>query len=354
MNPIESTIRENVPLAPMTTLRLGGPARRYVEVSDEGDLRAALQWARDNNMKFLLLGGGSNMLVSDAGFDGLVIRIAIGGVSYERVDDRVLVIAGAGVDWDDLVAETVDRDFAGFECLSGIPGCVGATPIQNVGAYGQEVSETLVEVRAIDVETLEPVRFTNEECGFGYRDSRFKGRDKGRFAITSVSYALVAGGDPAIRYPELEREAGESPTLRDVRSTVLRIRGRKGMVVDPADPDSVSAGSFFTNPILSPEDYAKFVERARAVVGDEAGIPAFPGDDGSVKLSAAWLIDHAGFEKGTRYRDVGLSSKHVLAIVNRGEGTAAQVRELAGRIQEKVEQTFGVPLVPEPNFIGFD
>jgi UDP-N-acetylmuramate dehydrogenase len=319
-----------LPLSDHTTLRLGGPAGRLVEARTDDELLAA---AGDD---VLLLAGGSNVVIGDAGFPGTVVRILTRGI--ER-DGDVLHVA-AGEPWDGLVAHAVAQGLAGIECLSGIPGSVGATPIQNVGAYGQEVSDTIISVRALDRRTGEVVDLAPEQCGFGYRTSRFK-REPGAFVVLRVSFALHAGGVPRpIAYGELARAVGgENPTLPDVRAAVLRLRRGKGMVLDPADPDTFSAGSFFTNPIL-----------AATALPD--GAPAFAQPDGRVKTSAAWLIERAGFAKGDGDPDgIAISSKHVLALTNRGHGTTAQLLALAREIQDRVQASSGVRLEPEPVFV---
>jgi UDP-N-acetylmuramate dehydrogenase len=313
-----------------TTLRLGGPAGRFHEATTDDELIAAL------GDDVLVLAGGSNLVVGDAGFPGTVVRIATRGVQREG---DVLHVA-AGEPWDALVAHTVAEGLAGIECLSGIPGSVGATPIQNVGAYGQEVSDTIVAVRAYDRRTAEVVELAPEDCGFGYRTSAFK-RDPGHYAVLRVSFALEPGDRARpIRYPELARAVGrDDPSLADVRAAVLRLRQGKGMVLDPRDPDTFSAGSFFTNPILDPGRLPN-------------GAPAFPQDDGRVKTSAAWLIQHAGFTKGYGNPEgIAISSKHVLALTNRGAGTTAELLALAREIEDRVEDRFGVRLVPEPVFV---
>ena len=336
-------------LAELTTLRLGGPARRLVRAETEEDLVALVREADAASEPLLVLAGGSNVVVADEGFPGTVVLVATRGVD-ERGD--VLRVA-AGEPWDPLVARCVDAGLAGVECLSGIPGSVGATPIQNVGAYGQEVSETVAHVRVLDrrsgaVEELPP-----EACGFAYRSSAFK-RDPTRWVVLAVTFALARDRlSQPIRYAELARALdvgiGERAPLRDVREAVLALRRRKGMVIDAADPDSVSAGSFFTNPILGAEDFARLEARA----GDR--LPRWPEAGGRVKTSAAWLIERAGFTKG--YGDpatIAISSKHTLALTNRGAGTTAQLVTLAREIADGVEREFGVELHPEPVFVGHE
>jgi UDP-N-acetylmuramate dehydrogenase len=295
-----------------------------------------------------VLGGGSNLLVADRGFDGVVLRARIEDLALEERPERVLVTAGAGYPWDRLVAITTDRGWAGLECLSGIPGDVGATPIQNVGAYGQEVSETITEVRAIDRVSREARVFPAEACGFGYRDSVFKRELKDRFVITDVTFALRPGGAPAVRYAELERAlASESaPSLARVRETVLALRRAKSMVLDPKDENGKSAGSFFMNPTLD----AGGLER---VLASGKTPPRFDAGPGKTKVPAGWLIENAGFSRGFRVGNVGLSTKHALAVTNRGGATAAEIVAFAKRIRDGVREAFGVRLRPEPVFVGF-
>jgi UDP-N-acetylmuramate dehydrogenase len=342
-------VEENVPLAPLTTIGIGGPARFFFRAATVDELVDALRWARERELPVFILGGGSNLLIADRGFDGLVVQVDLRGVEVESLDDFAMVKVAAGEPWDAFVGRAVDHRLAGVECLSGIPGSTGATPIQNVGAYGQDVSETIARVEALDRTTDKVVWFTNEECRFGYRSSFFKNVEKERYVIVSVTFRLVRGGAASVRYPELQKALeARGVALEDlsgVREAVIAIRKRKGMVIDPADPDSRSDGSFFMNPIVTHDAYADFAGRA-------PDAPHFPADEG-VKLSAAWLIEHAGFHKGYTHGNVGLSTKHTLAIVNRGGGTAAEVVELVELIQRTVREKFGVEIHPEPNFIGF-
>ena len=328
----------DAPLAPLTTLRLGGPAKRLVSVASEAELVEAV---READEPLLLLAGGSNLVLPDAGWPGLVVRIETRGVT--RDGDAVEVQAGEP--WDDLVAATVADGRAGFECLSGIPGSVGATPIQNVGAYGQEVAETVRSVRVLDRETGAIAELTGAECGFAYRSSAFKGSE--RRVVLAVTFALHP--DPMsqpLRYAELARALDLAPgaraPLHEVREAVLALRRGKGMVLDPADPDTVSAGSFFMNPILDPD----------ALAALEPSPPAFPQPDGRVKTSAAWLIERAGFGKGYTRGRVAISSKHALALVNRGGATTAELLALAREIAAGVRERFGVELRPEPTIVG--
>jgi UDP-N-acetylmuramate dehydrogenase len=333
-------------LAELTTLRLGGPPARFVEADDEGAIIAAVRTADE---PLLVVAGGSNLVVADEGFPGVVVRIASRGVRAER---NVLEVA-AGEPWDPLVERCVEGGLAGFECLSGIPGSVGATPIQNVGAYGQEVSESIVSVRAYDRVLDTVLTVSGEECGFSYRSSAFK-RIPGRWVVLSVTYELERRPESKpVRYAELARalgiEVGDRAPLGEVRSAVLALRRRKGMVIDPDDPDSVSAGSFFTNPVLDAAAFAALERRAGVQP------PCFPQPDGRVKTSAAWLIEHAGFARG--HGDpatVAISGKHTLALTNRGAGTTAQLVALAREIAAAVEDRFGVALVPEPVLVGHE
>ena len=334
-------------LAELTTLRLGGPAKRLVRARTEEELVDTVKEADEAKEPLLVLAGGSNVVVADEGFDGTVVKVETRGVEREGTRLR----AQAGEEWDPLVARCVNERLAGFECLSGIPGSVGATPIQNVGAYGQEVAETILSVRVYDRRTRETRELAPSDCGFAYRSSVFK-RDPGHWVVLAVTFDLHEDGlSRPIVYAELARalnvDIGDRAPLQDVREAVLELRRGKGMVIDPDDPDSVSAGSFFTNPILTPEQFARLEEQAKAPV------PHWPEADGHVKTSAAWLIERAGFTKG--YGDpekIALSSKHTLAITNRGSGTTAQLVELAREVAGRVQHEFGVDLHPEPVFVG--
>ncbi|HEX9982442.1 MAG TPA: UDP-N-acetylmuramate dehydrogenase [Thermoanaerobaculia bacterium] len=346
------TLQENVPLAPFTTIGIGGAARFFFRATSIDELREALAWAQEHAQQVFILGGGSNLLISDDGFDGLVIQLDLRGITVESEDAGVVMVkVSASEPWDPFVAMTVENGWAGVECLSGIPGSTGATPIQNVGAYGQDVSETIVRVEALDRTTGLVTWFTNWDCRFGYRASLFKNHERERYVVLSVTFRLRRGGEATIRYPDIQRYLDEHHIekldLVGVREAVIAIRKRKGMVIDAADPDTRSDGSFFMNPIVTPAQYEEFARRP----GTE-NAPHFPSDS-DVKLSAAWLIEHAGFTKGYVHGNVGLSSKHSLAVINRGGGTAAEVLELVRLIQGKVREQFGVEIHPEPNFIGF-
>ena len=354
----EQSLIENAPLASMTTLGIGGAARYFADCASAELLSAGARWARARGLPLFVLGGGSNIVVADSGFPGLVLRVAIRGIETQFDGDKVMLTAGAGEEWDSVVAMSVERGWAGFECLSGIPGRVGATPIQNVGAYGQETSETLRSLEALDLETGKLVRMSAPECEFGYRASRFKTRDRNRFIITRVTYQLDAAARPAVRYAELQRHLAESgasePGLAEVRAAVITIRRRKAMVIDPNDSDSRSVGSFFVNPVVTREEFERIKQLAHKLTGSGEEMPAFPGPDGRVKLSAAWLIERAGFRRGYVLGNVGTSAKHALAITNRGGATAREVVELKEMIQTRVLEMFGVALAPEPIFVGFE
>jgi len=345
------TPRPDVPLAPYCTLGVGGPARWFLEATDEATVLAARDWARRRGVRVLVLGGGSNVVVPDEGVDALVLRVALRGIAVREGAGAVEVTAAAGEPWDDLVALTVARGWAGLECLSGIPGLVGATPMQNVGAYGQEVADTVVAVRALDLERGRVVTLDGRACGFGYRTSRFKREEAGRWVVLAVTYRLRPGGPPTLGYADLDRHLAARgiarPTLADVRASVLAIRRAKSMVLAPDDPNRRSCGSFFLNPFVTPADAARVAARA----GDPA-MPRWPQPDGRVKLSAAWLIERAGFPRGYREGSVGLSTRHALAIVVHDGGRARDVLAFARRLQAAVHDRFGVHLEPEPALWG--
>ncbi len=349
-------LREYVRLAPYTTLGLGGPARYFAECATEDDVRAALEHAARLRLPLFVLGGGSNVVFLEEGFPGVVLHVAIGGIAM--LDGATPEItAGAGADWDTLVQGAVERGWTGIECLSGIPGTVGGTPIQNVGAYGQEVGQTLTRVVCLDRTTLERRTFTAEECEFGYRDSRFKRRDRGRYVVLEVALRLARDARPRLRYPELADAVARVATLeplapaeavRLVRRTVLDLRRGKSMVLDPNDPNARSAGSFFTNPVLSSTAFAELERRWRAD-GGTAAIPSFPAGSDR-KVPAAWRVEHAGFPKGYHRGGAGVSSRHALALVNLG-GTSGDLLGLAEAIRVGVMQRFGVTLEYEPEVV---
>ncbi|MEU6233759.1 UDP-N-acetylmuramate dehydrogenase [Kitasatospora sp. NPDC047058] len=340
----------DAPLAPLTTLRLGGPARRLVTATTDEDVIAAVREADAAGEPLLVLGGGSNLVIGDAGFAGTVLRIATTGF---LLDGTALELA-AGEVWADAVARTVDHGLAGIEFLAGIPGSAGATPVQNVGAYGQEVAQSVTEVVAYDRRAGEVVTLSNAECAFSYRHSRFKA-DPDRYVVLRVRFGLQDNGglSAPVAYAETARhlgvEPGEPVALRAAFEAVLRLRSGKGMVLDAADHDTWSAGSFFTNPVLTAEQYAAFLA---LVAGRELTAPAYPAPDGCTKTSAAWLIDKAGFGKGYGSGPATLSTKHTLALTNRGAATAEDLLALAREIRDGVRAAFGVELVNEPVMVG--
>src|SRR6185312_12675348 len=338
----------------MTTLGVGGPARWLVVAQDAHELLAAVRFAREQRAPFFVLGGGSNVLVSDKGFPGVVIRFGgRGEIEMQRQNGTGTVSADAGVEWDSLVLFALQKNLGGVECLVGIPGSVGGTPVQNVGAYGQEVSRTITRVCAVDLEAEEEVELTPAECGFSYRQSIFNTTKRGRYAITRVDYGLSPDATPHIEYRDLKAHfAGKpKPTLLETASAVRAIRASKGMLLSASDPDSRSAGSFFKNPIVPLEMVAKVA----AVKGCKAEeVPQFPaGAAGKTKLSAAWLIELSGFQRGFVMGNVGLSTKHVLAIVNRGGATAAEVVALRDAVVDAVRAKTGIVLEQEPVLVGF-
>jgi UDP-N-acetylmuramate dehydrogenase len=348
--------RAGVPFSQLTTLRVGGPARRVLESTDEQEIIEAVREADAAAERLLVMGQGSNLLVADEGFDGTVVRVTGGDASVPD-DGPARVRVTAGFPWDRLVSRCVSEGLSGLECLSGIPGLTGATPIQNVGAYGQEVSQVIVAVRVYDRQASEVVELSPDQCGFAYRTSAFKGSE--RRVVLGVTFELErsALGQP-LRYPELARVLnagpGDRPPLAEVREAVLTLRRSKGMVVDPGDPDSVSAGSFFLNPLLSPEQAADLRARAAERLGEDVPVPAWPEDDGRTKVSAAWLIERAGFSRAYGTGPAGISTKHTLALVNRGGATTQDVVALAREIREGVSNAFGVTLAPEPTLVGVE
>lgn len=343
------TVQENVPLAPLTTFGVGGPARYFVRATTETDLFDAVNFARERQLPLLPLGGGSNLVISDSGFPGVVVAMAMQGINVaEGVDDIKRVTVGAGEDWDTFVQLTAERGWAGIECLAGIPGTVGATPVQNVGAYGQEVSETIESVRVYDRQEQCISDLPAAECAFGYRRSRFNADEPGRWIILAVTFLLRPGAPPTLKYADLARHfpPGSYPTLTDIYHAVRAVRAAKGMVIDPADPDSRSAGSFFKNPTLNGAQFAELSDIAPE-------IPHYPQADSTVKVPAAWLIEQAGFRKGQEFGHVALSSKHILALTNRGSASSGEIVAAAREIQRGVQSRWRVSLTPEPLFIGF-
>ncbi|MEV6730238.1 MULTISPECIES: UDP-N-acetylmuramate dehydrogenase [unclassified Streptomyces] len=351
----------DAPLAPLTTFRLGGPATRLVTATTDAEVVDAVRTADESGTPLLVIGGGSNLVIGDRGFEGTALRIATTGfhlgAPMPEARGGITLELAAGENWSDAVARAVEAGLAGIECLAGIPGSAGATPIQNVGAYGQEVCDTITEVVAYDRTRRETVTLTAAECAFSYRDSLFKHQPE-RYVVLRVRFALEdAGGLSApIKYPETARalgvEAGDRVPATLARETVLRLRAGKGMVLDPADHDTWSAGSFFHNPILSDEAYAAFLARVQDRLGPETAPPAYPAGEGRTKTSAAWLIDKAGFTKGYGTGPARISTKHTLALTNRGEATTEDLLTLAREVVAGVHAAFGVTLVNEPVTVG--
>ena len=347
------TIQENIPLAPLTTLQVGGAAHFFAEATTEDEVREATHFAASRNLPLFVLGGGSNLVVADSGWTGLVLRIAIGGIERGQTAGGGLFDVGAGVGWDDFVTQAVRENCAGVECLSGIPGSVGGTPVQNVGAYGQEISETIECVRVFDRKMDGIVEFSNDACGFRYRTSIFNTNERDRYVILRVHYRLAMSGTPSLKYGDLKQHFAGSkapPTLAEVREAVLQIRRHKGMLIVPGEDDCRSAGSFFKNPVLGEREFSDLCQRAtaRGLV-----IPSYPALDAQRKVSAAWLVEHSGFSKGFVRGAAGISRKHALALINRGGAKASDIICLKDKVQHGVQETWGISLEPEPVFVGF-
>jgi UDP-N-acetylmuramate dehydrogenase len=378
-------LTENKPLAPFTTFGIGGPARWFVEARSEDEIVQAAAWTEERGVRLFVLGGGSNLLISDAGFDGLVLRVGLLGIVASEAPDeaessidagRVIYQAAAGEDWEHFVQRAIEDHCAGVECLAGIPGTVGGTPVQNVGAYGQEVASAIELVRAFDREEHRFVELSAAQCGFAYRRSRFNSTDRERYIVTRVDYRLTAGGAPTVRYRELQRALAESRpdivSLADVAAVVRRLRQSKGMLLVEGDPECRSAGSFFKNPVVSQQQLRRIAERS----GMEP--PSYPAGSGAkpesgsatekpllFKVPAAWLIEQAGFSKGYSLGRAGVSSRHTLALVNLGDreghgdrdghsgASAAEILALASQIVAAVEDRFGIRLEMEPVMVGF-
>jgi UDP-N-acetylmuramate dehydrogenase len=353
MNSCKIAILKNEPLAALTSFGVGGPARYFARISREEDAVSALAFARERGLEALVLGGGSNVLISDEGFQGLVVLNRITGLAVEEAGRNVRVSAGGGEDWQDFVDHCVAEGWQGVECLAGIPGTVGASPVQNIGAYGQEVSQVISSVRCLETATGTIVTFDSDECAFRYRESIFNTRDAGKYIVTSVTFDLAKGGAPAVTYRELqERLSGiSSPTLADVRDAVIAIRAGKGVLIRTGYETLKSAGSFFKNPVVTREHF----EHVRKVLAGREGTAtwfwALPGGD--VKLSAAFLIQRSGFERGSGRGNVGISPHHTLILVNRGGATAREIVDFAAEVQGQVLDRFGIFLVPEARLIGF-
>jgi len=339
-------IRENIPLSPFTTFQIGGPARYFATAATEQNIEEAVAWARDRSLPLFILGGGSNLLVQDAGFNGLVLHIAIKGIDHPT---EAHLEAGAGEAWDDLVNRAINLDLAGIECLAGIPGSVGGTPVQNVGAYGQEVSETIESVRVFDLQTNQWQDLSNTDCNFRYRESLFNTDAHNRYIVTRVRFHLRPNGPPTLRYAELQRRFTHTPTLAEVAATVRDIRRSKGMLIVAGDPDTRSAGSFFKNPIVAP---SALTQIAAALGLDAATIPNWAAVDGQIKLPAAWLLEQAGFTKGYTEGPAAISTRHTLALINRTNATAADILRLQDHITTTIQTRFNIMLEREPVLLG--
>lgn len=343
-------IQENIPLAPFTTMKVGGPARYFVEVKSENQAREALQFALQKNLPVFILGGGSNIVVSDEGFSGLVIKNEIKGFNVENLGNNVVrVTAGGGENWDEFVKRVVEMGLAGAENLSGVPGSVGAAPVQNIGAYGVSVDKLIVEVRYLDTKTLELKSISGNKCEFGYRDSIFK-RRPGKYFITGVVFEFISGGSVNISaYSDLREyftNWPKTPTLEEVRRAIIEIRSRKGMVVMPEYESFRSVGSFFKNPVVTREKF-------ESLKIDCPGVWFWEQNDARVKISAACLVEQCGFLKGYREGNVGISPKHSLAIINLGGASARSIKSFAIKIKNAVKNKFGIELEEEAQFIGF-
>jgi len=348
-------VRENVPLAPLTTFKVGGPARFFVEAGTQTALIEALEWAKHRHLPVFVLGGGSNLVVSDSGWPGLVVKVGFKGIGRHDHGPNPEFAVGAGEDWDTFVAQTVAAGCSGIENLSGIPGTVGGTPVQNVGAYGQEVSETIESVTVFDTKTNSVEQMSNAQCGFEYRTSIFNTRERGRYIVVSVRFRLKRDGTPNLKYADLQKHFGTNcnPSLAQVREAVRQIRLSKAMLIVEGDEDCRSAGSFFKNPIVPAEKYDEVIRISRQR-GIDREPPRYAAGEGMVKLSAAWLVDQSGFHKGFGNGRAGISRRHTLAIVNRGGATAADIIDLKDQVQAGVKNVFGVELHPEPVFVGFE
>ena len=338
-------VQEKVPLAAHTTLGVGGPARWYTDAESEADLVDAMRFARERHLPLFVLGGGSNLLAADEGFPGLVVHIALRGVAQDG--DRFRVAAGEN--WDDLVSRAVAQNFGGIECLAGIPGTVGGTPVQNVGAYGQEVSGTVEQVRVLDLKDLQFAELPSAACGFAYRRSIFNSTERGRYVVTRVDYRLASGAAPCLSYGDLQRwfrDRSQTPSLAETAAAVREIRHGKGMLLVEGEPDCRSAGSFFKNPVV-PQALFDAIAAQRSTPP-----PSYPAQPGFVKVPAAWLLEQAGFHKGFALGRAGISSRHTLALVNRGGATAAEIAALRDCILAGVTEKFGIRLEPEPVWLG--
>jgi UDP-N-acetylmuramate dehydrogenase len=345
-------IQQNVPLAPYTTFRIGGPARFFANITSEAALLEAIAYARANTLPIFVLGGGSNLLVSDAGFDGLVLHIAIAHPFQAQPDGsgHVDYIITAGNDWNAFVLYIAKQGISGIECLAGIPGSVGGTPVQNVGAYGQEVADTITSVRALDLETTTFVDLTPDQCGFSYRRSIFNTTQRDRYIVTAVTFRFDPTVKPNLTYADLTRYfAGQNPTPIDIYHAVRTIRHGKGMLLVDGEADCRSAGSFFKNPIV-PVSTLTAIATTLNIPADT--IPNWPATEGQTKIPAAWLLEKAGFSKGFQQGNAGISSRHTLALINRGTATAADIEALRDTIRAEVAKRFAIQLEQEPVQLG--
>lgn len=359
-SPLE--IQENIALAPLTTLQAGGPARYFIEARAEHEVMEAVAFAMARHLPLFVLGGGSNLVVADEGWPGLVLKVSLRGVEFEGDREKMLFCAGAGENWDDLVALAVSKSCAGIECLSGIPGTVGGTPVQNVGAYGQEVSETITRVRVLEIASGNILEMSNADCGFAYRTSKFNGAMRGKYIVLEVDYLLRRNGEPKIEYADVkkffaaqadvDKTLQGKPSLQQVRDAVRSIRQSKAMLIVPGDEDCRSAGSFFKNPLVSEAEARRIESLAQKLVPGKT-LPRYAAAGGQVKLAAAWLVEQSGFYKGYTRGPAGISRKHSLAIVNRGGAAAKDIVALKDEIEQKVFDIWGVRLQPEPVFVGF-
>ena len=342
-------LQENIPLAPLTTFKVGGPARYFIEATTEDEVKAAVAHAAERRWPLFVLGGGSNLVIADEGWPGLVLKIATCGIAQR--DD--IFQAGAGHDWDSFVLYAVCQNYAGIECLSGIPGTVGGTPIQNVGAYGQEVAETILNVRVLEIATGQTFELNSTQCGFAYRSSIFNTSHQGRYIVLQVTYRLARNGAPKIEYADLKKYFSGftgTPSLQQVRDAVRTIRQSKAMLLVEGDDDCRSAGSFFKNPVVSPSEADRIEAHALKIAPRETML-RYRSDDSLVKLSAAWLVERAGIHKGYGHGPVGISRKHTLAIVNRGGATTRDIIAFKDEIQQRVLEVWGIQLHPEPVFV---
>ncbi len=354
---MKELFEKDVPLAKYTSIGLGGPAKYFFRASSLEELVDAVRLSREMKIRHLIIGGGTNIVFSDDGFDGLVIRNEFTGITIDESKDHIVVSANSGENWDELVKKSVSMKLTGIECLSGIPGTTGATPVQNVGAYGQEVSDTIVTVHAVDLKSYELVMINNRNCKFSYRFSRFKGRDKGKYFIYKIDYKLSKKDEPVIKYEELNNaltfeltgfeDLSRADKIKAIRKKVVEIRKRKSMVIDKKDPDSKSCGSFFTNPVVTLRQFEKLREENYPELNEAR----YHQDGTMVKIPAAWLVENAGFRKGYEIRGAAISSKHTLALVNKGT-TSKDLINLSEEIISSVKEKFGILLQREPDFIG--